>query len=54
MKFGKFVQYYKVIFLPKNPTKNVGWKLVPGPFQFSKNPLQKRFYVGQYADLEKF
>ena len=23
----------------KNSTKYVAWKLVPGPFQFSKNPL---------------
>ena len=26
-------------FLSKNSTKNVAWKLVPGPFQFLKNPL---------------
>ena len=32
MKFGQFMQYYKKMFLPKNSTKNVAWKLVPGPF----------------------
>ena len=32
MKFGQFMQYYKIIFLSKNSTKNVVWKLVPGPF----------------------
>ena len=32
MKFGQFMQYYKIIFLSKNSTKNVAWKLVPGPF----------------------
>ena len=39
MKFGQFTQYYKIIFLLKNFMKNMAWKLVPGPFQFSKNPL---------------
>ena len=32
MKFGQFMQYYKIIFLSKNSSKNVAWKLVPGPF----------------------
>ena len=32
MKSGQFMQYYKIIFLSKNSTKNVAWKLVPGPF----------------------
>ena len=32
MKFDQFMQYYKIIFLSKNSTKNVAWKLVPGPF----------------------
>ena len=32
MKFGQFMQYYKIIFLLKNSTKNVTWKLVLGPF----------------------
>ena len=32
MKFGQFMQYYKIIFLSKNPTKNVARKLVPSPF----------------------
>ena len=32
MKFGQFMQYYKIIFLSKNSMKNVAWKLVPGPF----------------------
>ena len=32
MKFGQFVQYYKIIFLLKNSMKNVAWKLVPDPF----------------------
>ena len=32
IKFGQFMQYYKIIFLSKNSTKNVAWKLVPGPF----------------------
>ena len=32
IKFGHFKQYYKVIFLSKNSTKNVAWELVPGPF----------------------
>ena len=26
-------------FLSKKFMKNVAWKLVPGPFSFSKNPL---------------
>ena len=32
MKFGQFMQYHKIIFLSENSTKNVAWKLVPGPF----------------------
>ena len=28
MKFGQFMQYYKIIFLWKNSSKNVAWKLV--------------------------
>ena len=32
MKFGQFVYNYKMKFLSKNSTKNVAWKLVPGPF----------------------
>ena len=32
IKFGQFMQYYKVIFLSKNSMKNVAWELVPGPF----------------------
>ena len=32
MKFGQFMQYYKIISLSKNSTKNVAWKLVPGLF----------------------
>ena len=32
MKFGQFMQYYKIFFLSKNSTKNVAWELVPGPF----------------------
>ena len=32
IRFGQFMQYYKIIFLSKNYTKNVAWKLVPGPF----------------------
>ena len=39
MKFGQFMQYYKITFLSKNSTKNMAWKLVPGPFLFLKNPL---------------
>ena len=34
MKFGQFIQYYKIIILSKTSTKNVAWKLVPGPFNF--------------------
>ena len=32
MKFGQYMQYHKIIFLSKNSTKYVAWKLVPGPF----------------------
>ena len=32
MKFGQFIQYYKIFFLSKNSTKNVTWKLVSGTF----------------------
>ena len=39
MKFGQFMYYYKIKFLSKNYMKNVAWKLIPGPFKFSKNPL---------------
>ena len=31
MKFGQYMQYHKIIFLSKNSTKYVAWKLVPGP-----------------------
>ena len=34
--------------------KNVAWKLVPDPFQFSKNPLSRGYCGGQHADLDKF
>ena len=54
MKYDQFMQYYKIIFLSKNSMKNVTWKLVPGPFSFSKNLLRKRFCEGQHADLDKF
>ena len=37
-KFSQFMQYYQIIFLSYNSTKNVACKLVPGPFYFSKNP----------------
>ena len=43
MKVDQFVQYYKIVFLSKNSMKNVAWKLVPGRFKFSKNPLRKGF-----------
>ena len=32
MKFGHFMQYYKIIFLSKNSMKNVAWEVVPGSF----------------------
>ena len=32
--------------------KIVAWKLVPGPLQFSKNPLLKVIGGGQHADLD--
>ena len=32
MKFGQFMQYYKIVFLLKNYTKNVAWEVVAGPF----------------------
>ena len=32
IKFGQFMQYYKIFFFSKNSTKNVARKLVPGPF----------------------
>ena len=32
MKLGQLMKYHKIIFLSKNSTKNVTWKLVPGPF----------------------
>ena len=32
MKFGEFMQYYQIIFLSKNSTKNVAWELVTGAF----------------------
>ena len=37
-------------FLSKNSMKTVTWKLAPGPFQFSKNPLKRnmrRWWFGQ-------
>ena len=34
--------------------KSVAWKLVPGPFQLSKNPPEKRFCGGQHDVLDKF
>ena len=34
--------------------KNVTWELVPGPFLFSKNPLQKEFCGDQHVVLDKF
>ena len=34
--------------------KNVAWKLVPGPFQFLKNPLKRGIWGGLCADLDKF
>ena len=42
MKLGPFTQYYKIIFLSKNATKTVTWKLVPGPFLiFKKSSVKK-------------
>ena len=32
VKFGQIMQYCKIIFLSKNYTKNVAWKLVPDLF----------------------
>ena len=43
MKFGQFMYCYIIRILSKNSMKNVAWKLVPGPFKFSKNPLLKGF-----------
>ena len=34
--------------------KNVAWKLVPGPFYFSRNPLEKGIQGGHSAGLDKF
>ena len=32
----------------------MAWKLVPGPFSFSKNPPQKGILGRLHADLDKF
>ena len=32
MKFGQFIEYYKIIFSLKSYMKNVASKLLPGPF----------------------
>ena len=32
MKSGQFMKYCNIIFLSKSSSKNVAWKLVPGPF----------------------
>ena len=42
MKFGQFMQYYKIIFLSKNATKNVAWKLVADPFKFFEESSVKK------------
>ena len=39
MKFDQFMKHYKEKFLSKNYVRNMAWKLFPGLFQFSKNPL---------------
>ena len=56
MKFGQFM--YKTLqektFYQKILWKNVAYKLVPSPFYFSKNPLQKGIWGEMHADFDKF
>ena len=40
-------------FLSKNSMKNVAWKLVPGPFQFSNNAPLKGIWGGLQANMDK-
>ena len=40
MKFGQFIQYYNRKKNVKKIAKTATWKLVPGPFVFSKNEAQ--------------
>ena len=42
MKFDQFMPYCKIIFLSKNSTKNVAWKLVPGLFLIFKESSVKK------------
>ena len=54
MKFDQLCNITKENFLSKNSMKNVAWKLVPGPFKFSRIPLKKGIWGSQCADLDKF
>ena len=40
-KFGQFMQYYKIIFLSKNSTKNVACELGSRPFLIFKESCKK-------------
>ena len=51
MKFGQFMQYYKIIFFIKKIFEKCGLETSSRPFLIF---LWKRFCEGQLADLVKF
>ena len=52
MKFGQFMSYYKRKKLSKHFAKTATWKLVPGPFVFTKDKakplLENEIYEASY------
>ena len=54
MKFGQFMQYYKIIFFIKKFYEKIGLETSSRPFLIFKEPFVKRFCEGQHADLDKF
>ena len=53
-KFGQLYNIAKDKLLPKRSTKNLIWKLVPGPFLSIMNPQLKRNWEGLHADFDIF
>ena len=54
MKFGQFMQYYKIIFFIKKFYEKSGPETSSRPFLIFKESSVKRFCEGQHADLGKF
>ena len=54
MKFGQFMQYYKINFFIEKLYEKCGLEASSRPFLIFKESSVKRFCGGQHTDLDKF